>query len=207
MIRTARKGDKGSAYKTWRCSKHTELLGHNFFLKPSKEKVLNWWCMSVLTCLLYVSSWLRAALAFLSSSSRLTVFCMYIVFFSSKSFTCRRKSPRSSNFFLYDSTWLSNLATLSEECLQGQICINIVLWKLTKWNALMLSQCSALMQTTSWDILARTRSLSYSPLLLTFSLSNCLLPSITITQTKELLKVNCKMLPLFPIQPSYLFPN
>lgn len=105
--------------------------------------------MSVLTCLLYVSSWLRAALAFLSSSSRLTVFCMYIVFFSSKSFTCRRKSPRSSNFFLYDSTWLSNLATLSEECLKGQICIKFKLWKLTKLKEFkMLLHCFFLMQKT-----------------------------------------------------------
>lgn len=74
----------------------------------------------VLTCLLYVSSWLRAALAFLRSSSRLTVFCTYTIFFSSNSFTCCRKSPRSSSFFLYDSAWLSNLATLSEECLRRQ---------------------------------------------------------------------------------------
>lgn len=89
-----------------------------------KEEMLrnteNYCTDDVLTCLLYVSSWLRAALAFLSSSSRLTVFCMYTVFFSSNSFTCRRKSPRSSSFFLYDSTWLSNLATLSEECLGRQ---------------------------------------------------------------------------------------
>lgn len=121
--------------------------------------------MPVLTCLLYVSSWLRAALAFLSSSSRLTVFCMYIVFFSSKSFTCRRKSPRSSNFFLYDSTWLSNLATLSEECLKGQIYIKFELWKLTKLTEFkMLPHCFFLMQKTFWDIMGRTIKQSYPPI-------------------------------------------
>lgn len=128
----------------------------------------------ILTCLLYVSSWLRAALAFLSSSSRLTVFCMYIVFFSSKSFTCRRKSPRSSSFFLYDSTWLSNLATLSEECLKGQICTKFELWKLTKLTEFkMLPHCFFLTQKTFWDIMRRTIKKLYPPIttVFTFKLS------------------------------------
>lgn len=132
--------------------------------------------MSVLTCLLYVSSWLRAVLAFLSSSSRLTVFCMYIVFFSSKSFTCRRKSPRSSNFFLYDSTWLSNLATLSEECLERQIYIKFVLWKLTKSNVLQFPQYFVLIrhsETPWWEKEYNTSYQSYPPIMnvFTFKLS------------------------------------
>lgn len=158
----------------------------------------------ILTCLLYVSSWLRAALAFLSSSSRLTVFCMYIVFFSSKSFTCRRKSPRSSNFFLYDSTWLSNLATLSEECLKGQICIKFELWKLTKLTEFkVLLHSFFLMQKI---FMGRTIMQSCPPITDVLTL-NCLFSSRNYVATlKVVAEVSLRPLSLFLTQLSYLLP-
>lgn len=73
---------------------------------------------SWLTCLLYISSCVRAVFAFFSSSSRLTVLCMYIIFVSCRDFTCLRKSFRSSSFLRYTSTADSSLFALSAVILQ-----------------------------------------------------------------------------------------